>query len=247
MNTKSALKIGGFDTAWEYTPESLDEIFINQNRKILNQSKGSGYWLWKPYIILDALLRSEPGDIIMYSDSASYFIKPANELFELLDTHNQDIIPFELEFPESAWTKRDAFTLCDVDEQITKDTRQRCGSPIIIRNSDFSKSFFNEFLKIASDPRSITDQSNELGQSNFPNFVAHRHDQSLFSLLSKKYGLIAFRDPSQWGNPCKDYYTNSTYPQIVNLTRRQQPKLIDKIDLQYRYLLGLFNRLKTFC
>lgn len=238
FNTKSALIVGNFNIVWEYGPDSLAQDFVDQNKSILKNKVGSGYWLWKPYIILDALNKSEPGDLIMYSDSASYFIHSANTLFDLLDTHNQDIIPFELEFLEKEWTKRDAFLLCNINEDIIKDSRQRCGSPIIIRNSDFSKSFFKEFLQISCDQRAITDQPNVLGKPNFSNFKNHRHDQSIFSLLTKKHGLSAFRDPSQWGNQFANYYKESKYPQIVNLTRRRFPNRLHRLNLYWHYFLS---------
>ncbi len=40
---------------------------------------------------------------------------------------------------------------------------------------------------------------NTQGLDNYPEFVAHRHDQSVWSLMSKKYQINRFRDPSQFG------------------------------------------------
>jgi hypothetical protein len=77
----------------------------------------------------------------------------------------------------------------------------------------------NELLHYAQDERIITDLENQCGYSNYPEFQEHRHDQSIFSLLTKKYDLVAYRDPSQWGNGVKQLYTNSKYEQLIEHTR----------------------------
>jgi hypothetical protein len=48
---KNALKIGKFDTVQIYTLSDLDFVFLNKNKQILDQPKGAGYWIWKPYVI----------------------------------------------------------------------------------------------------------------------------------------------------------------------------------------------------
>ena len=52
-----------------YTREWLEQTeFYQQQKHILDQPRGNGYWLWKPYIIYDAVCRANPGDIIFYMD-----------------------------------------------------------------------------------------------------------------------------------------------------------------------------------
>ena len=42
--------------------------FYEDNFHILQAKKGLGYWLWKPYIILQELLKLDNGDVLVYSD-----------------------------------------------------------------------------------------------------------------------------------------------------------------------------------
>jgi hypothetical protein len=57
----------GIDTILSWTRDKLKATdFYEQNRQILDRPRGGGYWLWKPYIILDALQKSDPGDVILY-------------------------------------------------------------------------------------------------------------------------------------------------------------------------------------
>ena len=233
FNSKTGLTVGNFDHVYEYCPELIDPIFYEKNKLILGQRKGAGLWLWKPYIILDAIKKSKSGDLIVYSDSASHFIQKVDYLTSLPSEFNQDVIPFELERHEGEWSKRDAFVLMGVDGLGFERTRQRLGSPIIVRTSDVSLDFFHEYLELAQDIRIIGDGPNTCDLENYPGFQSNRHDQTIFSLLSKKHGLIGFRDPSQWGNHDVDMYPNSKYPQIMELTRQASPK---QAGIKYRML-----------
>ena len=56
---------------------------------------------------------------------------------------------------------------------------------------------------------------------NYPEFVDHRHDQSIYSVNVKKNKLITFRAPSQYGNGFEGLYRYSNYPQIINHHRNQ--------------------------
>ncbi|MBU3621127.1 hypothetical protein [Polynucleobacter sp. CS-Odin-A6] len=224
FNTKTALKIGNFDRVLSTNPDLVDEQFKIQHEPILRQSRGAGYWLWKPYIIMQALDQLRDGDLLMYADAASHFIHSANPLLELPATYKQDIIPFELDLPESAWTKRDAFVYMNADAMGFQETRQFLASFIVIRKSAFSMRFMAEYLEYCCNPNILTDLDNLCGLPNYPGFTAHRHDQSVFSLLCKKYQLQGFRDPSQWGNSQASQFSNSSYPQIMEHTRQQSPK-----------------------
>jgi len=91
---------------------------------------------------------------------------------------------------------------------------------VIIRKTDNSSRFVSEWLRWSEDPRLLTDVPNTQGLPDYADFIDHRHDQSIFSLLTKKHGVPAFRDPSQWGNSVHAAYPNSSYPQIINHVRR---------------------------
>lgn len=224
FNSKSAIQVGKFDQVFRTNPNLIDTQFRDLHSSVLRQARGAGYWLWKPYFILNALDIVNTGDIVMYTDSASHFISSAAPLFSLLEQFNQDVIPFELDLPESAWTKRDAYILLDADNSGFELSPQRLASFILIRKSVLSIQFCKEYLNFCTNENALTDMDNICGKPNYHDFVCHRHDQSIFSLLSKKYGLQAFRDPSQWGNHRKDSYTNSNYPQIIEHTRQKNPK-----------------------
>jgi hypothetical protein len=224
FSSKMAMQVGGFDRVIENSPATLGAEFKHAHSAILSEPRGAGYWLWKPYCILTALNQVNDGDFVMYADSASHFIRSADPLFALPVLTGQDVIPFSLDLPEAHWTKRDAFVLMDCDHQGFEQTSQRLASFILTRKSSQSVAFFQDYLNYCSDPRILTDIENTSDLPNYTGFRDHRHDQSVFSLLSKKLGLSAFRDPSQWGNSQMDLFPNSSYPQLIEHTRQKSPK-----------------------
>lgn len=221
LNSKTGKELGLFDDIISYSLQDIDKNFFEKNKSILSQKRGNGYWLWKPYFIKKSLELLNSGDFLFYCDSGSYFIKPITPLIDTsLDT-GQEIIVFELQFMERFWTKRDAFILMDCDFPKYIETNQRLASFSLWRKTRFTMDFINEYLLYAQDARILTDLENQCGNPNYPGFVEHRHDQSIFSLLTKKYDLEAYRDPSQWGNGENRRYANSNYGQLIEHTRKR--------------------------
>lgn len=238
LNTTTGKEIGLFDKIISYSPKDIEPSFLKRNKKILSQKRGNGYWLWKPYFIKKTLELLNDGDFLFYCDSGAYFIKPITPLIDIsLDT-GQDIIVFELKpRQEKIWTKRDAFKLMDCDSAKYTNSKQRLGGFSLWKKSAYTMNFVDEYLGYAQDERIITDALNQCGHPNYPEFEEHRHDQSILSLLSKKHDLVAYRDPSQWGNKSKSSYQNSKYDQLIESTRKRcviAPKISRKEMLKNR-------------
>ena len=232
LNSKTGLEIGMFDKVISYMPEDIDNEFYQKNKKILNQKIGNGYWLWKPYFIKKSLALLDEDDFLFYCDSGAYFINPITPLTQIMIKTGLDIMSFELTYKEKQWTKRDAFLLMDCDSEKFTETKQRLASFSTWRNSEFTLEFVNEWLHFSQDERIITDLVNQMGYTNYDGFIEHRWDQSIFSMLTKKYDLPLYRDPSQYGNGLRHFYSNSEYDQLIVHTRKKN---------RLRYLLHLFG------
>ena len=219
-NTASGLAVGGFDRVESFGPEHIDRAFVDRCHKILRQERGNGYWLWKPYFIQRTLAGLAEGDVLFYCDSGAHFVAPIDPLIELAHRTGQDVIAFELPFKERQWTKRDAFVLLGCDTPVFTDTPQRLASFSLWRNSPQSRLLARQWLELAQDERVITDLPNQCGLNDYPDFREHRHDQSLFSLLTKKHGLAAFRNPSQRGHKGLRRYPLCTYGVLIQHTRQ---------------------------
>ncbi|UJR08080.1 hypothetical protein I4U23_012357 [Adineta vaga] len=180
-------------------------MFFGRNKKILDRTRGGGYWLWKPYIIFQELYLAQDGDIIVYSDALVNVVANISYLTEL--TTKQDIVVFQLTgFKESIWMKRDTLILLNADKPEYTETWSNLASYMVVKKSFTSVAFVSEWLAYAQDPRAITDDDNVLGFGNYPDFRDHRHDQAIMSLLAKKWNLTVYPDPSQWGEMHKRPY-----------------------------------------
>lgn len=219
LNMETARRVGKADKVILYGPQDMDAQFRTAHVDILSQPRGNGYWVWKPYFIYKTILELQDGDILVYSDAGAYYLAPVKYLLKAMQAAGTDMMPFELDRRESAYSKRDAFVLMGCDSPEYANTLQRLGGFQVIRKTERTVQFVKEWLAYACDCRINTDSPSELGE-NYPDFVENRHDQTVFSLLSKKYGLPGFRDPSQFGNG--KHYDNSPYPQIWQLHRNGQ-------------------------
>jgi len=206
----------GADIVINYGNHSLDKEFVKQNYDILKNAKGSGFWLWKPYLILKTLLESDDGDIILYSDSGMYPIENLKYLFNL--TKENDICLFQVHNQiNKVWTKYDCFDIMDCTSEKYYNSQQVCGAPQVYKKTDKSIKFVQEWLYFCKNINAITDIQSQ--KQNFKEFKEHRHDQSILTNLAIKNDISIYRDPSQYGNDFINEYKNSKYPQIFNLHR----------------------------
>ena len=200
---KMAKSRGGFDNITGYSREDIDKEFYEENKNILDQPRGGGYWLWKPYFINKKLNELTDGDYLFYSDSGAFFLKNIDILIEELEKYDQDIMGFELPLIESQWTKKELFLNMDCDEAYS-ETNQIFASYILVRKTKLSVEFFEKYLQYSCDEINITDKYQD-NISQDKNFIDHRHDQSIFSLLYKINKLRPFKDPSQLGKYPRAY------------------------------------------
>ncbi len=230
LNTQTAL-IYGADRVIDYKKNDIDKEFFAKNKEVLAEKRGGGYWLWKPYIIKKTLEQLQRGEYLIYSDSGACYISSIEPLVNCMETEDTDIMVFSLNHMEGIWSKRDAFILMDCDSEEYYNTPQRLAGFLVIKKTCRAYEFVSEWLKYAQDPRIITDRENCMGGENYPGFKENRHDQTILSLLSKKYGLKAFRDPSQCITDKAEHVMNqSNYPQIFDLHR--MPDVLSVEDIQ---------------
>ena len=213
LNTATGFLMGGFDEVREYSPEDLDATFRKQNAHILKQPRGAGYWLWKPYIILKTLQTMNTDDYLFYSDADMFFTGSVAPVVDLVQRTAQGVIAFRCKWQlERNWTKRDAFVLMGCDTGRYADTFQAESGYSVWRRTAFSLRLAAEWLRWVQDERIVTDIPNRCGKKNFAEFRDHRHDQSVWSLVSKKHGMTLHRQP--WREPDREFPA-STYPCFV--------------------------------
>jgi len=215
----SFLNFNEFDNIFTCNENSIKNEYKDKHKNIFSRTDGTfqglrgQFFIWKPYLIYRTLNeKMNEGDILMYSDVTIEQIKPLSPVFEVLK--QQSFIPFQLgpnNNDERAQTKRDTFLIMNCDEE-------KFYTPIFLANHMFFKkdltslNFVKEWLTYSEDERAITDMPNTLGLPDHDLFIktnfGHRHDQSIFSCLVKKYlfkqKFKYFQDLTQYGNEHRD-------------------------------------------
>ena len=176
----------------------------------INKKRGYGYWIWKPYLIKKVFNEIEYGDVINYLDIGCHIIKENvlkfNEYLNFINMDDKWILPFqyhsnfdyenkEISFPnrmEKSYTKGDLLDYFGYynDENILKSPQYWAGC-FFIKKTDKSINFLNEWLEVFDKNFHLIDDGFSKIE-NYSEFIENRHDQSVFSLLCKRYKLASF-------------------------------------------------------
>jgi len=181
-----------FDKTILYTDIDLknDPEFWNKHSNfILKNKKGFGYWLWKPYIIKKTIAQMKDGDILLYLDAGCEIdIKKKEEIQKYFEYVKKDFII-------GTYTKNDEYKLTKMDlilrlnlndKKYTNSKQHQAGVVMYLINNNI-RNLINEWYKIACNYHFIDDTKSIKKNHNL--FWTHKHDQSIFSLLRKKYNF----------------------------------------------------------
>jgi hypothetical protein len=195
LNTRTAYKYGA-DKVIEYSPNDIDDEFKKENEKIFSCKRGCGLWLWKPYFINKALSTVEYGDYVFYSDAGSYYVR---DIYTMIKVMTDDIFVTDTCWLEKQFTKEDVFQKLGCTDNWYRESNQIQGGFVCVKKTEKSVGFVKKWLDYCCDYNLISPSE---GNDKFPNckdFVSHREDQSILSLLCKKEGIKTHLDPTQWG------------------------------------------------
>jgi hypothetical protein len=201
---ESAVRVGGISRVDLWSPERLRKTeFYREHSSLLDQKRGAGYWVWKPYIILQALINAEDEEFIVYWDSRPdcLFRQNCRPLLQWAEENNNGILPGTyLPFwgPNKLWTKRDAFVYMDCDAPVFWDHCQVQAGFSVWQKSPLAISFVQKWLDYCLDPRIVSDAPNVCGLPNNCGFMDHRHDQSVLTNLVIKEGVKTFGRVSEY-------------------------------------------------
>lgn len=197
--------------------------FFKENNKIFSFPRGFGYWLWKPYFILEALSRLDFGDILIYADSGSLFIADPAPLIKICKENESGIVAFDTApLTNKQWCKRDTFVLMNCDNPYFWNATHVIATTILFKKNAFVINFVKEWLNHCKQYHALTEAENIYGD-NLEGFIKHMGDQPIFSILVRKHNLSTYRNPSQWGNylklpSCRDTGEFVGYPYLIDTT-----------------------------
>lgn len=216
---EQAESVNFFDEIELYTEKDLDENFIEENKDLLkSRVRGFGYWKWKPYLINRVLERLNDNDELYYIDAGCH-LNPRGrarmfEYAEMLAESDLGIAAFALGpyCSDKAFTKMDLLVHLGVENnESILNSGQICATHVFIKKNKRSVEFVQNWLSISNNIHFIDDSPSIL--TNFPSFVEHRHDQSVFSILCKLHSATFFSGDETWPkNNSRDWSTMIKFP-----------------------------------
>ena len=204
--SESALQSGEVDHVHlSNRDQLLATDYYKQNKDLLDQPRGCGYWAWKPYIILQTLAKASPGDFVIYcdvgkptthatADHGNKITTSLKPLVEWADRHGGMLpgVYLSNHGPARNWIKRDCFLLMDCDsEQYHQMPTVQAGYTVWENTPEVIR-FLEEWQSLNLDPRLISDQENTLGKENYAGFQRNCHDQATLTLLTEKLKVTVF-------------------------------------------------------
>uniref|UniRef100_A0A6C0JCG4 Glycosyltransferase n=1 Tax=viral metagenome TaxID=1070528 RepID=A0A6C0JCG4_9ZZZZ len=190
---KQAKSTGYFDKIILYTEKDLknDNEFWNQHSIFISKNKrGYGYWIWKSYIIKKTMEIMKDGDILLYLDCGCEIGDSIQLLIPRFfnDIENDKIIGTKTK-NEKEWCKMDLLLHFDMQDSNLIHTSQHQAGAIMFYICEKTKFIVDLWYNTGCDYHMIDDSPSI--KTNLNCFKEHRHDQAIFSLITKKYNIYS--------------------------------------------------------
>jgi len=161
--------------------------------------RGYGYWIWKPYIILQELNKLNEGDILVHLDMHCHLNVIKNYFNDIInELNNQSIILGNVGFNDLMYTTaklrkhvEKKLNRIFTDKQLN-DVQYESGIQFI-KNTKFSRNFIKTWFDLMLSGLDYVSDIYNNDNENDETFIENRHDQSVISLLYKYYNLKCFK------------------------------------------------------
>ena len=163
------------------------------------------------------------------------------QIIEFLEEKKAEMWMIQTKHKERRYSKRDAFILLGADMPFYTETSQYMAGIQIYKKSKFTLNFLEELLYYSQDKRIITDDPNTQGLNNYYGFVDNRHDQTILSIMIKKYGQASSGKTNM--NFTEIRLNKIFMPYIFCIYRRRYFKNYDDIR---RKCIDIFNLQKKW-
>ncbi len=197
---KEARRLHLFDKIIVYTEKDLSLELLSH--PLLQYARGGGYWCWKPYIILKTMKRY-PNALVVYADAGCTLQKNREEWakwFELMKDNDMLVTAYQ-QGRDYGWQQAFGTNDIRIGRWIKRKTRdyfdERIGDSgwhsyhkiwggfcINKSNESFLYDWQNTMLQ---HPELLIDPTDEEKAEQYPEYVAHRHDQAILTALVYEY------------------------------------------------------------
>ena len=241
------------------------DLSLNKKKQIKNFfKKGNkrlfGYACWKPEIILNYLNSLPKESILQYSDIGCHLNKNGMQRlkFYLETTNKNNILAFQYKKPEfeminknlkyqiyyeNEYTKGDLFNYfkLPIDSQIRKSEQVWSGT-VFFKNNSITKNFLKEWNDVCCKMNLIDDSPSI--EMNSEEFIEHRHDQSIFSILCKINSIFCLSASEiEWAEDEKGRYWEHLDSHPILAKRDKKMNIFKRFFLrQFKNINRIFNK-----
>ncbi len=167
----------GVSHFFNYKKNMIDSVFLEKHKDTFSKKHGAGYWLWKPWVIQDALKRVPENAYVFYCDSGFSFRGDVTSILDLLKASDMVLMVYtdkETYGSVSKTTKREAFIKMGCNTEECRNFYLLWAGMIFMKNTPRTRSFIQKWLKSCEDPELLGPES------AYP--YPHHYDQSLLSI-----------------------------------------------------------------
>jgi hypothetical protein len=166
---------------------ALSDVWFTAHQSFIAQNlRGLGYWIWKPFLILERLKQIPPDDCLVYSDAGTEISPLGANRFQhyagLAQAHG--LLAFDIQEPIHLWTKGDLLSYFGISPNSPfLNANQIWAGLLFLRNTPANLLLASHWaeLCVARNYSLVNDAAST--SPNPPSFKEHRHDQSILSLL----------------------------------------------------------------
>eukprot|EP00811_Abedinium_folium_P032760 NODE_577_length_2915_cov_4.166069.p1 GENE.NODE_577_length_2915_cov_4.166069~~NODE_577_length_2915_cov_4.166069.p1 ORF type:complete len:875 (-),score=279.23 NODE_577_length_2915_cov_4.166069:181-2805(-) len=193
LNRQKALTHGAA-RAFAYSRADLDPAWLARNEALLSNRKGAGLWLWKPYVILKALRDdSVPWHhgVVVWVDAGNFLYANPRRLAEST-LHASDVAAPRLKCClEDEWTHPTSLRALDGMGYEIAQRPQLGAYFVLLRKTPKAIGFVLEWLMHAEERLKLWPEQQRSDPAEPPTYERHMADQSVFSVLFKRFGFQA--------------------------------------------------------
>lgn len=233
---RQAEEMGVFDTIIGSDERDLSGDFQKRFQEHLKRNtRGFGYWCWKPQIVLQSLRDMNDGDVLLYLDAGCHLnihgTWRMKNYIDMIQDAPSGVLGFQARVPElpfsydgrklldlrdCRWIKGDLLDHFDLRTREDILQSQTIGAGIIFfRKCEQTLALLDAWKTVIETDFSLLDDTPSISE-NHPEFVAHRHDQAIFSILGKLNEIETVSAYEYWypqpGSKKPDWEALKEYP-----------------------------------
>lgn len=201
----SALTTGGFDEFRVFEKKDIEWLMDTYPNHFEN-SRGFGWWAWKPFLIRNVMNQLPDGDTVVYCDSTMYFERSIKPYIDHVENTNPILLcrlgswsDKKNDYRNKRWTKKSVFNIMGAGNTAAEEIQLNAAFQVY-KNSPETRAFVDQYLQYCLNLDIVNDEGRD-GE-----IFDTRHDQSILSILASEHPRVTFsRDISQWGRqdpPC---------------------------------------------